>query len=207
MVNQFKTTDQYLRDPDKQVNIAIGASVDQISNCAKQSSPANDFRSRLTGVGAGASPNNLLDQRDQLVSELNQIVGVEVSVQDGGTYNITMANGYSLVQGSTARQLAAVPSSADPSRTTVAYVDGTAGNIEILKNYYECRVAGRILTFRSQDLDQTRNTLGQMALAFAEAFNTQHKAGFDANGDAGEDFFISACSRRRFPAKHEKMLR
>ncbi len=48
---------------------------------------------------------------------------------------------------------------------------------------------GGILTFRSQDLDQTRNTLGQLALAFAEAFNTQHKAGFDANGDAGKDFF------------------
>ena len=174
LVNQFKTTDQYLRDQDKQVNIAIGASVDQINNYAKQIASLNDQISRLTGVGAGASPNNLLDQRDQLVSELNQIVGVEVSVQDGGTYNITMANGYSLVQGSTARQLAAVPSSADPSRTTVAYVDWTAGNI---------------LTFRSQDLDQTRNTLGQLALAFAEAFNTQHKAGFDANGDAGEDFF------------------
>ncbi|EOW5739216.1 flagellar hook-associated protein FlgK [Escherichia coli H45] len=148
-----------------------------------------DQISRLTGVGAGASPNNLLDQRDQLVSELNQIVGVEVSVQDGGTYNITMANGYSLVQGSTARQLAAVPSSADPSRTTVAYVDGTAGNIEIPEKLLNTGSLGGILTFRSQDLDQTRNTLGQLALAFAEAFNSQHKAGFDANGDAGEDFF------------------
>ena len=189
LVNQFKTTDQYLRDQDKQVNIAIGASVDQINNYAKQIASLNDQISRLTGVGAGASPNNLLDQRDQLVSELNQIVGVEVSVQDGGTYNITMANGYSLVQGSTARQLAAVPSTADPSRTTVAYVDGTAGNIEIPEKLLNTGSLGGILTFRSQDLDQTRNTLGQLALAFAEAFNTQHKAGFDANGDAGEDFF------------------
>ncbi|MCP6134262.1 hypothetical protein NL393_34320, partial [Klebsiella pneumoniae] len=80
LVNQFKTTDQYLRDQDKQVNIAIGASVDQINNYAKQIASLNDQISRLTGVGAGASPNNLLDQRDQLVSELNQIVGVEVSV-------------------------------------------------------------------------------------------------------------------------------
>lgn len=93
------------------------------------------------------------------MSELNQIVGVEVSVQDGGTYNITMANGYSLVQGSTARQLAAVPSSADPSRTTVAYVDGTAGNIEIPEKLLNTGSLGGILTFRSQDLDQTRNTL------------------------------------------------
>ena len=189
LVNQFKTTDQYLRDQDKQVNIAIGSSVEQINNYTKQIASLNDQISRLTGVGAGASPNDLLDQRDQLVSELNQIVGVEVSVQDGGTYNLTMANGYTLVQGSSARQLAAVPSSADPSRPTVAYVDATAGNVEIPEKLLNSGSLGGLLTFRSQDLDQTRNTLNQLALAFAEAFNAQHKQGYDANGDQGEDFF------------------
>ncbi|CAM6485301.1 TPA: flagellar hook-associated protein FlgK [Escherichia fergusonii] len=189
LVNQFKTTDQYLRDQDKQVNIAIGASVDQINNYAKQIASLNDQISRLTGVGAGASPNDLLDQRDQLVSELNKVVGVEVSVQDGGTYNITMANGYSLVQGSSARQLAAVPSHADPFRVTVAYVDATAGEIEIPEKLLTSGTLGGMLTFRSQDLDQSRNTLGQLALAFADAFNKQHQAGFDATGAKGEDFF------------------
>ena len=189
LVNQFKTTDQYLRDQDKQVNTAIKASVDQINNYSKQIASLNDQISRLTGVGAGASPNDLLDQRDQLVSELNQLVGVEVSVQDGGTYNVTMANGYSLVQCSNARQLAAVPSSDDPSRTTVAYVDGVAGAVEIPEKLLNTGSLGGLLTFRSQELDQTRNTLGQLALAFADAFNTQHKEGFDANGDAGKDFF------------------
>lgn len=150
-MNQFKTTDQYLRDQDKQVNIAIGASVDQINNYAKQIASLNDQISRLTGVGAGASPNDLLDQRDQLVSELNKVVGIEVSVQDGGTYNITMANGYSLVQGSSARQLAAVPSHADPSRVTVAYVDATAGEIEIPEKLLTSGTLGGMLTFRSQD--------------------------------------------------------
>ncbi|HCL6627472.1 TPA: flagellar hook-associated protein FlgK [Citrobacter amalonaticus] len=189
LVNQFKTTDQYLRDQDKQVNIAIGSSVDQINNYSKQIASLNDQISRLTGVGAGASPNDLLDQRDQLVSELNKIVGVEVSVQDGGTYNITMANGYSLVQGSNARQLAAVQSQADPSRTTVAYVDSIAGNIEIPEKLMTTGSLGGLLTFRSQDLDQTRNTLGQLALAFADAFNQQHREGYDANGKNNVDFF------------------
>ena len=189
LVNQFRTTDQYLRDQDKQVNTAIKASVDQINNYSKQIANLNDQISRMTGVGAGASPNDLLDQRDQLVSELNQIVGVEVSVQDGGTYNVTMANGYSLVQGSNARQLAAVPSSDDPSRTTVAYVDGVAGEVAIPEKLITTGSLGGLLTFRSQELDQTRNTLGQLALAFAAAFNTQHKEGFDANGDPGKNFF------------------
>ena len=189
LVNQFKTNDQYLRDQDAQVNTAISTSVDQINNYAKQIANLNDQISRLTGVGAGASPNELLDQRDQLVSELNKIVGVDVTVQDIGTYNISIANGYTLVQGSNASQLAAVKSSADPARTTIAYVDAAAGNVEISEKQITTGSLGGLLTFRSQDLDQARNTLNQMALAFADAMNTQHQAGFDANGDPGGKLF------------------
>ncbi|HHK9528330.1 TPA: flagellar hook-associated protein FlgK [Enterobacter hormaechei] len=189
LVNQFKTNDQYLRDQDAQVNTAISTSVDQINNNAKQIANLNDQISRLTGVGAGASPNELLDQRDQLVSELNKIVGVDVTVQDSGTYNISIANGYTLVQGSNASQLAAVKSSADPARTTLAYVDATVGNVEISEKQITTGSLGGLLTFRSQDLDQARNTLNQMALAFADAMNTQHQAGFDANGDKGGKLF------------------
>lgn len=189
LVNQFKTNDQYLRDQDAQVNTAIATSVDQINNYAKQIANLNDQISRLTGVGAGASPNELLDQRDQLVSELNKIVGVDVTVQDSGTYNISIANGYTLVQGSTASQLASVKSSADPSRTTIAYVDAASGNVEIPEKQITTGSLGGLLTFRSEDLDKARNTLNQMALAFADAMNTQHEAGFDANGDAGGKLF------------------
>ncbi|MBS0868622.1 flagellar hook-associated protein FlgK [Enterobacter ludwigii] len=189
LVNQFKTNDQYLRDQDSQVNTAIATNVDQINNYAKQIANLNDQISRLTGVGAGASPNNLLDQRDQLVSELNKIVGVEVSVQDGGTYNVSFGNGYSLVQGSKANQLAAVKSSADPTRTTVAYVDEVAGNVEIPEKLLNTGSLGGLLTFRSEDLDKARNTLNQLALAFADAMNTQHEAGFDADGNAGGALF------------------
>lgn len=53
LVNQFRTTDQYLRDQDKQVNTAIKASVDQINNYSKQIANLNDQISRMTGVGAG----------------------------------------------------------------------------------------------------------------------------------------------------------
>jgi flagellar hook-associated protein 1 FlgK len=193
LVNQFKTTDQYLRDQDKQVNGAIVSTVSQINNYSQQIATLNDKISRMTGIGAGASPNNLLDQRDQLVSQLNQLVGVEVNIQDGSTYNVTMANGYSLVQGSTAHQLAAVESSADPSRTTVAYVDNVAGNIEIPEKLLTTGSLGGLLTFRSQDLDQTRNSLNQMALAFADAFNQQNSQGIyidaDGNNVQGGNFF------------------
>jgi len=204
LVNQFRVTDQYLRDQNKEVNGSISTSVSQINTYAKQIANLNDQISRLTGVGAGASPNDLLDQRDQLVSELNKIVGVEVTVQDGGTYNVTVGNGYTLVQGSSANQLAAVASSADPSRTTVAFVDKTAGNVEIPEKLLTSGSLGGLMTFRSQDLDQTRNSLNQMALAFADAFNTQHKAGVDANNEDGTDFFSFGKPEALSNAKNSK---
>lgn len=189
LVNQFKVTDQYLRDQDKQVNTAIQSSVEQINNYASQIANLNTQISRLTGVGAGAAPNDLLDQRDQLVSELNQIVGVDVSVQDGGTYNVSIANGLSLVQGDKANKLAAVNSSADPSRITVGYVDTVSGTTEIPESQLKSGSLGGMLAFRSQDLDGARNRLGQLALTFADAINKQHSSGIDANGDVGKDFF------------------
>ncbi|WP_213716324.1 flagellar hook-associated protein FlgK [Cedecea lapagei] len=189
LVNQFKVTDQYLRDQDKQVNLSISSSVDQINTYAKQIANLNDQISRLKGVGAGSAPNDLLDQRDQLVSQLNQIVGVDVSVQDGGAYNVSIGNGISLVQGDTANQLAAVNSSADPSRTTVAFVDPVAGKVEIPESQLNTGSLGGLFTFRTQDLDSARNRLGQMAQAFATAMNSQHTQGYDANGDKGTNLF------------------
>ncbi|RPH20884.1 flagellar hook-associated protein FlgK [Buttiauxella warmboldiae] len=189
LVNQFKVTDQYLRDQDKQVNTAIQSSVEQINNYASQIANLNNQISRLTGVGAGATPNDLLDRRDQLVSELNQVVGVEVSVQDGGTYNVSIANGLSLVQGDKASKLAAVSSSADPARITVAYVDPVAGNTEIPESQLNSGTLGGMLTFRTQDLDSARNRLGQLAATFADAINQQHAKGIDANGNPGGKFF------------------
>lgn len=189
LVNQFKVTDTYLREQDKQVNTAISSTVEQINNYSTQIAKLNDQISRLTAQGGGASPNDLLDQRDQLVSDLNKLVGVEVSVQDGSSYNITMANGNTLVSGSTSRQLAAVQSSADPARTTIAYVDNVAGKVEIPEKLVTTGTLGGLFAFRTNDLDQARNTLNQLAVGFSDAFNQQHKDGIDANGDVGGDFF------------------
>ncbi|WP_407074326.1 FlgK family flagellar hook-associated protein, partial [Salmonella enterica] len=78
-----------------------------------------------------------------------------------------MAIGFPLVQGSSARLWAAFPSRSDPTRTTVAFVDEAAGNIVIPDTLVNTGSLGGLLRFRSQDLDQTRYTLGQLALAFS----------------------------------------
>ena len=100
-----------------------------------------------------------------------------------------MSNGLALVNGSDTKELVAMPSSSDPTRTTVGYVDKTAGNVEIPENPVSTGSLGGLLKFRNEDLDSARNKLNQLALNFADSFNTQHKAGFDSKGNAGTDFF------------------
>lgn len=189
LVNQFKVTDTYLRNVDSSLNTSISSSVEQINSYAQQIANVNQQITKLKGAGAGNEPNDLMDQRDQLVSDLNKIVGVTVTQQDGGSYNISIGNGISLVQGDSYNELAAVSSSADPSRTTIATVDSTTkATTEIPEKLITTGSLGGLLAFRT-DLDNTRNQLGQMAMALGDSFNTQHEAGYDSNGDAGEAFF------------------
>ena len=123
------------------------------------------------------------------MSELNKLVGVTVNQQDGGSYNISIGSGVSLVQGSSYSQLAAVPSSADPSRTTIATVDATTGaKSELPESQVTSGSLGGLLAFR-KELDGVRNQIGQLAMALGTSLNTQHQEGVDANGDAGGALF------------------
>jgi flagellar hook-associated protein 1 FlgK len=186
LVNQFNNTDKYLRDMDSGVNQQLSDSANQINSYSQQIAKLNDEITRLRG--SGGEPNALLDQRDQLVTELNQVVGVQVMQQDGDAYTVSFANGLTLVQGSNAYQVEAVPSSGDPSRLTIGYNRGN-GISEVPEGQITSGSVSGVLKFRNESLDSARNQLGQLALAMADSFNQQHRAGFDLNGDAGTDFF------------------
>ena len=125
---QFQTTSQYLTNMQNSVNTDVSSSVDQINTYTSQIADLNTQIAKLT-TSSGAAPNDLLDQRDELVNNLNNVVGVTVSQQDGN-YIVSMGS-TTLVNGKNTTQLVAMPSSSDPSRTTVGYVDKLAGNVEI----------------------------------------------------------------------------
>ena len=186
MVNQFKSADSYLQTMDDSINQSLSSSADQINNYAKQIANIND---QIVRTGGGDASNALLDQRDQLISQLNGIVGVTASVQDNNSVNITFANGLTLVQGGSSYQVKAVPSSADPSRTTLAYDRGTGTPVEIDEKTLTTGSVGGLLSFRSGALADAHNALGQIALGLAGSFNQQHEKGVDLNGDPGKAFF------------------
>ncbi|RRO02332.1 flagellar hook-associated protein FlgK [Pectobacterium aquaticum] len=189
LVNQFKVTDKYLRDMDSGLNTQIQSTVGQINTYTDQIASLNNEITKLMGANSGTMPNDLLDQRDVLVDQLNKLVGVDVVIQDGTVYNVALKNGTNLVQAGTSNQLAAIGSSIDPTRLTIGYKDQTNDVVTLNESTLTGGSLGGLIAFRSETLDEARNQLGQLALAFADAFNAQHQKGFDHDGVKGGDFF------------------
>ncbi len=188
MTAQFRSLDGYLNDMQQGINSQIGDQVFQLNNLSKQMASLNQQIS-LAKARTGEAPNSLLDQRDQVVADMSKIADVELTVQDGGSYNITVGGGQTLVSGTNSFSLQAISSPSDPTRTVVGYQDG-AGNVRALdESSITGGELGGLLTFRSETLDQTQNQLGQISVALAQGFNAQHAQGYDLNGDAGGDFF------------------
>lgn len=186
LVNQFQSADSYLRDMDDAINQQLGSSADQINNYAQQIAALNNQISRQ---GSGDSSNALLDQRDQLINNLNSVIGVNVSIQDNNTVSLTIGKGLTLVQGGSSYQVKAVSSDVDAGRTTLAYDRGNGVLTDIDETTLTGGSIGGLLSFRSSSLDDARNQLGQIALSLADSFNTQHASGVDLNGDSGQNFF------------------
>ncbi|MFP1751581.1 flagellar hook-associated protein FlgK [Lonsdalea quercina] len=189
MLNQFSSTDKYLQDMDSSINSELKTSVAQINTYSKQIADLNE---KIVQLGSGSSSaNSLLDQRDQLITEMSKVVGVTTTTQDS-MVSVSLSNGMTLVQGDKSYDLVTVSSPDDPSRVEVAYDNGISDPIQLSADSLESGSINGLLTFRTETLDSARNQLGLMALTLANSFNTQHKEGVDLNGDVGTDFFSFA---------------
>lgn len=193
LANKFRSTDQYLTDLNSSVNDQIEGSTAQINTYATQIASLNQQISQLSAMAGGQPPNDLMDQRDQLVSELGKIVGVKVLEQDSGQYNVFIGNGQTLVLGDRAAQLQAVSSAADPTRKAVALVGLTGTVSELNDDVLSGGSLGGLLAFRAETLTSTQNAVGRLAMALGSEFNDQHKLGVDLNGVLGTDFFSQAA--------------
>lgn len=186
--SQFRSFDGYLQDMQSNINSQINDEVTQINNITEQIGMLNK-EIALARARSGEAPNSLLNQRDHLVSQLNEHMDLRLNVQDGKTYNISLPNGQPLVTGTNTFKLEAVQSDYDPQRTVVAYRDGGGNLVQLEESTIKGGALGGLMTFRSETLDKTQNQIGQLAVSLSVAFNEQHKQGVDLEGLQGQDFF------------------
>ncbi|QJQ94410.1 MULTISPECIES: flagellar hook-associated protein FlgK [Halomonadaceae] len=185
---QMRAFDGYLQDMQKGVNGQISGEVEQINMLSEQIAKLNK-EITLATARTGVAPNNLLNQRDNLVAEMSKHIDVQLVVQDGGSYNLNLAGGQPLVSGTINYQLEAMASPYDPQRTVVGYRDASNNIVALPETAIKGGTMGGLLSFRSEALDKAQNQLGQMAVSLVAGFNAQHEQGVDLNGNLGEAFF------------------
>jgi flagellar hook-associated protein 1 FlgK len=191
LASRFQGINGKLDEIRNGVNSQITSGVSTINSFAKQIAALNDQISTLS-QGSASPPNDLLDARDQLVIELNKQVKTTVVAGSNNSLTVSIGSGQPLVVGNKPFQLAAINSSADPSRVQVGYVTAN-GVVPMADTALSGGALGGLMEFRSTTLDPAQNALGRIAIGLASTFNAQQRLGQDSSGKMGEDLFATAA--------------
>jgi flagellar hook-associated protein 1 len=180
----LNSTSSQLQEMNSDVNSRITADVNQINSIGTQISSLNTQIAQSSG--SGQAPNQLLDQRDQLVSNLSQLAGVSTTSNSDGSINVYLGNGQPLVLDQNTYQLSTVPNEFNASQLEVA---STASDGASISSSITSGDLGGLLSARTQAIDPALNQLGQIATAVAQSANTQQASGLDLNGQLGSALF------------------
>ncbi|RPE70551.1 flagellar hook-associated protein 1 FlgK [Tibeticola sediminis] len=182
LAQTVQTTASQLYEMNDALNLRLRQGVEQVNELTRQIAQLNVQINDLSG--SGQSPNTLLDQRDQLITELAGQVGISV-VRQRAALNIYTSNGQVLVAGERALALEAKPGSFDPSALEIGYV----GNPNSLSSSLQGGALGALIQFREQSLQPAQRSLGLIATGLASAVNAQQAQGLDLNGQFGGPLF------------------
>ncbi|RDK01787.1 flagellar hook-associated protein FlgK [Paraburkholderia lacunae] len=191
LANQINAAGQQYDALRQSVNTQLSNTVSQINSYTQQIAQLNGQISAASTQGQ--PPNQLLDQRDLAVSNLSQLVGVQV-VQSNGSYSVFMGNGQPLVSGGNSYNLGTAPSTGDTSELSVQYLGQAGANPAAApQDLPDSKVTGGtlggLLAFRSQTLDPGEAQLGAIAVSFASQVNAQNALGVTLSGGQGGALF------------------
>lgn len=148
---------------------ALSASVDEVNGLLEQVAELNV--AIVEASAAPGSPNDLLDQRDQLVDRLAELAGVSVMPNDNGSIRVSIG-GVAIVDGA-----AVSPLSVDAVTHEVLHSSGVALSPGGRVGGYQSVLLGEL-----PDLDAQLDTF---ASELADAVNAVHAAGYTAGGVPG----------------------
>ena len=173
------------------VNGRITADVTQINSITTQISALNKQIVVSTGQNGGQPPNELLDQRDQLLSNLSKLVGVTTTTDSNGSLNVFVGNGQPLVLQGQTTALTTVGNQFNASQLEVSTsaLNGTPISASITSGDL-----GGLLSARTQVINPALNQLGQVATALSQTVNSQQAQGLDLKGQFGAAIFSTPAA-------------
>ena len=168
------------------INARITSDVQQINTLATSISKLNTQIVVSTAQAGGQAPNELIDQRDQLVSNLSKLTGISTTLDTNGALNVFVGNGQPLVLQGNTTSLTTVANQFDASQLEIST---STSNGNVISGTITSGDLGGLLAARSQIVNPTKNQLGQIATALNQTVNQQQNAGLDLTGQLGANLF------------------
>jgi flagellar hook-associated protein 1 len=161
----------------------ISLSLNNINDMGRQVATLNSAIS--LALASGMAPNDLMNQRDNLVRNIASEIGVTTIDQSDGTVNLLVGNGQPLVVGDRVSTMAVGMDPADPEKIALV-LQGPAGDVQIGSDgsVMGGKIAG-LMNIHNRDLTSAEAELGRLAIAIATPLNQQHQRGIDLNGNVG----------------------
>ncbi|WP_191862406.1 flagellar hook-associated protein FlgK [Stenotrophomonas sp. AS012628] len=183
LANRFVQLNTHLNNLNSEVNNGLMAGATEVNRLAQEIAQING----AIGTNIATAAPDLLDRRDQLITQLIGYTGGTAVIQDGGIMNVYTAGGNALVVGTTATKVTTVADPYQPERLQLALE--TQGNTIRLDAKAVGGQIGGLLEFRDTVLTPAQAELGKLAVGLAETFNQAHHQGVDLYGQLGGDFF------------------
>jgi flagellar hook-associated protein 1 FlgK len=191
--SQISGASQQLQSLQYGVVQDVTAQVASVNALAQQVAKLNQQISAARS--SGQPPNDLLDQRDQLINQIGNFIDVTALPADDGTIGLFVGGGQNLVLGATANSLKAVPGNYDTSQVQIAIQSGNGPAQIVPSASITGGSIGGLLKFQNQDLAAGNAMLGQMATAISSAVNEQQSLGLDLTGARGAPIYAIGSPR------------
>jgi flagellar hook-associated protein 1 FlgK len=183
--NRLRGTSSQLSDLASGVRSELAEKVNVSNELIERITKLNEQISRTQSDGQ--APNDLLDQRDQFISQLNQYMQTSQLAADDGSLTLFAGNQI-LVMGSQAATLSLVTDPLDPSLNLLQLQRGA----DVIPFNDAAMSGGEIkglLTFQKDDLAMGFNLLGRLTMATGLAVNQQHERGLTLDNAMGTALF------------------
>jgi flagellar hook-associated protein 1 FlgK len=184
LTSRVNAISQQLQQQGTYINDQLGSMADQVNKLAATVAAYNQKISEVSG--SGGQPNDLLDQRNETVRQLSELVGVQVS-ENNGSVDIYLGSGQPLVMGNTVNTLRIQTDKSDPTRSSII-LDRGSSTVDITSAVSGGEMGG-LLRYRDDVLTPAVNGLGRIAMVVADQVNKQQGQGVDQNGNFGSGLF------------------
>ncbi len=190
LAGRFRMMNSRMDELRKQSEMELANLANEVNGISRAIAEINLDIVALTAQGEGATPNDLMDQRERLLQELSRLVRVNTMQQGNGSIHVMIGSGHSLISGGQFSELTLVNGefgAGDPH--LLLSTPGLQGGGTDLAGMVKGGKIGGILEFVDTVLQPAQGRFGAIAATVATMVNEQHRGGFGLDGSTGKELF------------------